>query len=259
MCGARGTPYNAVSPACRQVLFELSLCRSYRFLIGDEIVDISGTPFPAPIEIDQSSQVTVAPVEIKERATPKPDAIILDGTSSDELDQDDVVVTRVKQGRPAPLLDRAHRRTPGIQPVDLTKVQTPAIQRRPEPQTDRVWPGTRNLTDYLTDLFNPIQRNQEPAVDDFLGWFRRPQRRLPAAPAPIPVPQVEELEVEPGKRVVLSEVKCPVCYEAVSTPASTICGHIFCFNCIRLSQQAQKQCPVCRTKLTTKQFHRLFM
>lgn len=232
--------------------------------VDEEIIDISGIPRDAPVVIDDNSQVKVTPLERTE--SPKPDVIILNDSSSDEHDDDDLFVTRVKPARP-PLLRRSYQRIHhDVQPVDLTKVQTPAIQRRPAPppQTERVWPGARNLAHYIVEAFNPLINRRHDQIDDYLpddlmGWRRRPIRRPVAAPVPIPVPQVEEPEEEPGKRVVLSEVKCPVCFDPVTTPASTICGHIFCFNCIKLSQQAQKQCPVCRTKLNPKQIHRLFM
>lgn len=238
-------------------------------LLDEEIIDISGIPRVAPVVIDDSSQVTVAPLERTERPRPKPDLIVLNDSSSDEHGDEGFSVTKIKPAR-RPVLDRGYRRTNyDVHPVDLTKVQTPTIQRRPAPHTERVWPGARNFAHYLAEAFNPLINRRHDQINDLLaedfpGWRRRPIRRPvvpPPAPAPalIPVPQVEEPEEEPGKRVVLSEVRCPVCFDPVTTPASTICGHIFCFNCIKLSQQAQKQCPVCRTKLNPKQIYRLFM
>ncbi|RRT45255.1 hypothetical protein B296_00038160 [Ensete ventricosum] len=52
---------------------------------------------------------------------------------------------------------------------------------------------------------------------------------------------------------------CPVCMDALVEPASTICGHIFCLKCIKVSVQAQKKCPTCRRKLTMKSFHHVYL
>ncbi|NDW60396.1 hypothetical protein G0P98_28610, partial [Yangia sp. PrR004] len=39
----------------------------------------------------------------------------------------------------------------------------------------------------------------------------------------------------------------------------TVCGHIFCQNCIKAAIQAQKKCPTCRKKLTAGQQHRVYL
>ncbi|KAL5223157.1 hypothetical protein ABZP36_027870 [Zizania latifolia] len=52
---------------------------------------------------------------------------------------------------------------------------------------------------------------------------------------------------------------CPVCMNELVDASSTICGHIFCKNCIKASIQAQKKCPTCRRKLTMNNFHRVYL
>jgi hypothetical protein len=52
---------------------------------------------------------------------------------------------------------------------------------------------------------------------------------------------------------------CPVCMNELVDASSTICGHIFCENCIKASIQAQRKCPTCRKKLTLRGFHRLYL
>ncbi|CAL9206406.1 unnamed protein product [Musa hybrid cultivar] len=52
---------------------------------------------------------------------------------------------------------------------------------------------------------------------------------------------------------------CPVCLHALVDASSTICGHIFCLQCIKSSIQAQKKCPTCRRKLTMSSFHRVYL
>jgi len=41
--------------------------------------------------------------------------------------------------------------------------------------------------------------------------------------------------------------------------ASTVCGHVFCFDCIKESMKAKKQCPTCRKALRANQIHRLYI
>jgi len=54
---------------------------------------------------------------------------------------------------------------------------------------------------------------------------------------------------------------CAICLDKIrpDSIASTKCGHVFCFDCIKLSQEASKRCPTCRSKLSKKDFHRIFL
>ena len=46
---------------------------------------------------------------------------------------------------------------------------------------------------------------------------------------------------------LLDEIfKCPICYSILEDPVTTICGHNFCYNCIKRSNG---ECPYCRKKL----------
>uniref|UniRef100_A0A0E0JSV0 RING-type domain-containing protein n=1 Tax=Oryza punctata TaxID=4537 RepID=A0A0E0JSV0_ORYPU len=65
---------------------------------------------------------------------------------------------------------------------------------------------------------------------------------------------------EPEKAVPKEPTfNCPVCMNELVEPSSTICGHIFCRQCIKASIQAQKKCPTCRRKLTMNNFHRVYL
>ncbi|KAG8054187.1 hypothetical protein GUJ93_ZPchr0001g29520 [Zizania palustris] len=68
----------------------------------------------------------------------------------------------------------------------------------------------------------------------------------------IPTPPAPEKPKEP-------EFSCPVCMNELVDATSTICGHIFCKNCIKASIQAQKKCPTCRRKLTMNSIHRIYL
>ncbi|XP_024535253.1 uncharacterized RING finger protein C548.05c-like [Selaginella moellendorffii] len=52
---------------------------------------------------------------------------------------------------------------------------------------------------------------------------------------------------------------CIICMDAMKEETSTICGHIFCKECILVAIQARKACPTCRRKLTSKDIHRIYL
>eukprot|EP00658_Telonema_sp_P-2_P030426 TRINITY_DN22977_c0_g1_i1.p1 TRINITY_DN22977_c0_g1~~TRINITY_DN22977_c0_g1_i1.p1 ORF type:complete len:130 (-),score=23.22 TRINITY_DN22977_c0_g1_i1:405-794(-) len=54
---------------------------------------------------------------------------------------------------------------------------------------------------------------------------------------------------------------CAICLESIpkGSLASTKCGHVFCFECIKQAVISLKRCPTCRCKLNKKDFHRLFI
>ncbi|XP_064094111.1 clumping factor A-like isoform X2 [Macrobrachium nipponense] len=61
-------------------------------------------------------------------------------------------------------------------------------------------------------------------------------------------------------------ITCLVCLDSVATInsssrslCSTVCGHVFCSACIKEVVKQRKQCPVCRKRLTKKQYHPLFI
>ncbi|XP_042217138.1 uncharacterized protein LOC121862861 isoform X2 [Homarus americanus] len=61
-------------------------------------------------------------------------------------------------------------------------------------------------------------------------------------------------------------ISCLVCLDSLATIqntsrtlCSTVCGHVFCSACIEEVVKQRKQCPVCRKKLTKKQYHPLFI
>lgn len=57
----------------------------------------------------------------------------------------------------------------------------------------------------------------------------------------------------------ITERKCPVCFDVIKNPSVTLCGHVYCTECIKAAVGAAKQCPICRKKLTSKGFHPLYL
>ena len=47
------------------------------------------------------------------------------------------------------------------------------------------------------------------------------------------------------------ELRCPICWDALSAPVRTKCGHLFCEGCIRTSIRVKSECPTCRQPILT--------
>ncbi|KNC54784.1 uncharacterized protein AMSG_01636 [Thecamonas trahens ATCC 50062] len=80
----------------------------------------------------------------------------------------------------------------------------------------------------------------------------RPVDDVVAVPAPPPVTATSA----PLIRVAL---QCAVCLDAITTPTSTTCGHVFCKLCIRKAISRTRRCPMCRKSLTLRQTHPIFL
>ena len=58
--------------------------------------------------------------------------------------------------------------------------------------------------------------------------------------------------------VSFSDKKCPVCFDTLSNPSVTLCGHVFCTECLQTVVKSSKLYPICRRKLTVKGFHPVY-
>nr|ACQ58295.1 RING finger protein 4 [Anoplopoma fimbria] len=61
-------------------------------------------------------------------------------------------------------------------------------------------------------------------------------------------------------------ISCPVCLDSYSEivesgrlVVSTICGHVFCSQCLRDALKSSHTCPTCRKRLTHRQYHPLYI
>lgn len=50
---------------------------------------------------------------------------------------------------------------------------------------------------------------------------------------------------------IINTTACQLCYGPRVVPTSTICGHIFCWNCIHQWLKERYECPICRTSTDT--------
>ena len=57
-------------------------------------------------------------------------------------------------------------------------------------------------------------------------------------------------------------IKCVICMDVIKSKemASTTCGHVFCYDCIReCLNHTPRRCPQCRKSLRPTQVHRLYV
>lgn len=62
----------------------------------------------------------------------------------------------------------------------------------------------------------------------------------------------------------LSEAECPICFDSITTATTTLCGHVYCLNCLQRSVSASTArgqtrgrkgvglCPMCRKTVAFK-------
>lgn len=74
-----------------------------------------------------------------------------------------------------------------------------------------------------------------------------------------------------GKRLNLDEshdgshvvgITCPICLESVvkRNPVSTVCGHLYCKECLEAALQIVKKCPMCKRSLGARtSYHSIFL
>lgn len=119
-------------------------------------------------------------------------------------------------------------------------------------------PAGEALDEHVNTLLslgtNPRHHHSGASVDNLvinIADTPETNRVLPKVMQAVPEP-VKEVPKEP-------KFSCPVCMNELVDPSSTICGHIFCQKCIKLSIQTQKKCPTCRKKLTVNNYHRVYL
>ena len=47
-------------------------------------------------------------------------------------------------------------------------------------------------------------------------------------------------------KITQSDQKCSLCWSELDNPASTPCGHLFCWDCIFEWHRIRSECPLCR-------------
>jgi len=50
----------------------------------------------------------------------------------------------------------------------------------------------------------------------------------------------------------IDEENCSICMDCLDNPTLTACGHLFCYDCLKMCLGDKKRCPMCKTDLTGK-------
>ena len=51
---------------------------------------------------------------------------------------------------------------------------------------------------------------------------------------------------------VIDKENCSICMDCLVNPTLTLCGHLFCYECLKMCLDDKKRCPMCKTDLTGK-------
>lgn len=51
---------------------------------------------------------------------------------------------------------------------------------------------------------------------------------------------------------IINETECAICMDQLDNPTLTACGHLFCYDCLKLCLGDKKKCPMCKADLTGK-------
>ncbi|KAI9358904.1 hypothetical protein DFJ73DRAFT_135278 [Zopfochytrium polystomum] len=157
---------------------------------------------------------------------------------------------------------RRRRRRVEDDVIDLTNEETPPSQR----QRNSVFPPLQFNNAFVLQPFTDFLNSRATMPGSFpRSVYRSPSPPLtvppPARPnilRSLPLPAVDPEPADPAR------LKCVIC---LSTPdastelSATVCGHIFCAECLRDSiKKTGKKCPICRKSLAAKNsVHRLYL
>lgn len=115
----------------------------------------------------------------------------------------------------------------------------------------------------------PVSRTNLTAAEEvsLLKTVKLPRRASASKPKEILVIPSEPPATATAKTGTIEQAssgnpaskRCPICFDSLQNPSVTLCGHVYCTECITTVARSTKQCPICRKKLTVKGFHPLFL
>lgn len=113
---------------------------------------------------------------------------------------------------------------------------------------------THVSTENATENLNPV------SLDDSLCIINE------VPPVTVNAPKIHQEANFSSSKSNKRIIRCGICFDAHDEICasgrdlvSTICGHLFCSECIKMSLKTLKQCPQCRKKLTAKQYHPIYI
>ncbi|KAH7481737.1 hypothetical protein KRP22_015045 [Phytophthora ramorum] len=123
--------------------------------------------------------------------------------------------------------------------------------------------GSRSAGSDVIEILEPTDAAPQPTP------LRRKRRRPGAAPLLVPKRQrtmdmksAESTNVSIHNSDVVEEfkaqLKCSICLDVLEDMTSTLCGHIFCAQCVHQAIRANGKCPLCQRRLHLKDTHRIY-
>ncbi|XP_053180052.1 RING finger protein 4 [Scomber japonicus] len=87
-----------------------------------------------------------------------------------------------------------------------------------------------------------------------------------ATPPSLNATTLSSIQANSATRLAPGVISCPVCMDSYSEivesgrlVVSTKCGHVFCSQCLRDALTSSHTCPTCRKRLTSRQYHPLYI
>jgi Ring finger domain len=154
-----------------------------------------------------------------------------------------------------------------IETIDL------CTQMFPTPQAFRVPMGVGEVIE-IEDSPMTQQQQLPPPRSPRSGPTRnnRGRENVRTVAAPYVLPTSAKASSAYAKRLNLDDsmddgptqsvkISCPICLESIigRQPVSTICGHLFCKQCIKAALQTAKKCPMCKKTLKATNIHDIYL
>ncbi|KAJ3678293.1 hypothetical protein LUZ60_002096 [Juncus effusus] len=213
------------------------------------------------IQIDLNSPPPAADVASSSRTfrTP-PHADVIDISPSSSSSSSRRFRDLIDSGwRPSVTFERVVLRAESRSPIDIDDSDDVQVAAQPEPRFTPQAPIV--VLDEEEEIIPQPTGTHRDSINldlsldvQWLGSKRRAFTNPNPNSDPAIIPQSSSSQ--PAKEPTFN---CPVCMNPLTEPSSTICGHIFCKECITMAIKAQKKCPTCRRKLNASNFHRVYL
>jgi SNF2 family DNA or RNA helicase len=131
-----------------------------------------------------------------------------------------------------PLIAESYKKIIGNEPVSLENVQDKLIEHH-----------TKIIEEYTNKIDNLDKKNQ--AYHMLSANYRTKLTESKYV--------LETLNKINNNIEFNDNENCIICYELMTEPTMTPCGHMFCKNCIQLCLNSKKECPICKHEIKSNE------
>jgi SNF2 family DNA or RNA helicase len=128
------------------------------------------------------------------------------------------------------LVDESNKKIYGNGEVDLSVMQDKLIEHHKKNYT--YYSNKLNLLDNSKPEYHMLKKSYETLINEskyLLAIF-------------------EKL----NNHEIINEEICSICMDNITNPSLTTCGHLFCYDCLKLCLNIKKLCPICKSNLNNK-------